>query len=253
MERRSYGLKNKRAKQNKHSTAYIYGWEKAKKWFLPIGCVLLLFAFIWSAKRIVGRIKQAPQGSAMDPVSVVDAGIEDVPVPVVDAESEGTPMPQTEIDYDDLGDEAIDMSLVEEEEEDIGLQVVNAALTRVGCPYVFGKKGDTEFDCSGLVYWAIYQVDPDLGNRLYTNASGQARYCYNHGLTIERSELQPGDLVFWMDKTCKGCHRWREIHHVGIYVGDGMVVEAAGDKDCVVVRKLWENKDCPIILYGRPY
>ena len=133
----------------------------------------------------------------------------------VEAETEDIPLPQETADYDDLGDEAMEVSLDEAEEEDIGEKVVNAALTRVGCPYVFGKKGDSEFDCSGLVYWAVYQVDPVLGNKLYTNAAGQAKYCYDRGLTFERSKLQPGDLVFWVDKTCKGCHRWKEIHHVG--------------------------------------
>ena len=212
-----------------------------KKWLLLTGCLFLLVALIWSASQISCQTNQMPQASAMETMSPVEAETEDIP------------LPQETADYDDLGDEAMEVSLDEAEEEAIGENVVNAALTRVGCPYVFGKKGDSEFDCSGLVYWAVYQVDPVLGNKLYTNAAGQAKYCYDRGLTFERNKLQPGDLVFWVDKTCKGCHRWKEIHHVGIFVGDGMVVEAAGDKGCVVVRKIWENKDCPIIFCGRPY
>lgn len=159
---------------------------------------------------------------------------------------------------EDIGDDAIVPDMLEadavpEEEESLGEKVVDRALTRLGCPYVYGKKGGEEFDCSGLVYWAIRQEDPELGEHMHTNAAGQAKYCYERGLIVERKDLQPGDLVFWTYKDCKGCHRWKEIHHVGIYAGDGKVVEAAGDKGCVVIRKLWKTKDCPIIFYGRPY
>ena len=160
---------------------------------------------------------------------------------------------------EDIGDDAIGPAMLEEnnvaskEEESIGERVVDRALTRLGCPYVYGKKGSEEFDCSGLVYWAIRQEDPELGEHMHTNAAGQAKYCYDRGLLVEKSKLQPGDLVFWTYKNCKGCHRWKEIHHVGIYAGDGKVVEAAGDKGRVIIRKLWKTKDCPIIFYGRPY
>ena len=134
-----------------------------------------------------------------------------------------------------------------------GAEVVKAAMTRLGCPYVWGAKGSTKFDCSGLAYWSIKQVDPVLGDRMYTNAAGQAKYCYDRGLTVGRSELQPGDLVFWVNKKCEGCHRWKEIHHVGIYIGEGKVVEAASGKGRVLVRDLWESKNYPILMFGRPY
>ena len=134
-----------------------------------------------------------------------------------------------------------------------GAEVVKAALTRLGCPYVWGAKGSTKFDCSGLAYWAIHEVDPVLGDRMYTNAAGQAKYCYDRGLTVGRSELQAGDLVFWVNKKCEGCHRWKEIHHVGIYIGDGKVIEAASGKGRVLIRDLWESKNYPILMFGRPY
>ena len=134
-----------------------------------------------------------------------------------------------------------------------GAEVVKAALTRLGCPYVWGAKGSTKFDCSGLAYWSIHEVDRALGDRMYTNAAGQAKYCYDRGLTVGRSELQPGDLVFWVNKRCEGCHRWKEIHHVGIYIGEGKVVEAASGKGRVLIRDLWETKNYPILMFGRPY
>ena len=134
-----------------------------------------------------------------------------------------------------------------------GAEVVKAALTRLGCPYLMGAKGSTKFDCSGLAYWSIKQVDPELGDRMYTNAAGQAKYCYDRGLTVGRSELEPGDLVFWVNKKCEGCHRWKEIHHVGIYIGEGRVIEAASGKGRVLIRDLWETKNYPILMFGRPY
>ena len=97
-----------------------------------------------------------------------------------------------------------------------GADVVRAALTKLGCPYVWGAKGSTKFDCSGLAYWAIHEVDPELGDHMYTNAAGQAKYCHDRGLLVAWSELEPGDLVLWVDMTCESCHSWTEIHHVGI-------------------------------------
>ena len=102
-----------------------------KKWLLLTGCLFLLVALIWSASQIACQTNQMPQASAMETMSPVEAETEDIP------------LPQETADYDDLGDEAMEVSLDEAEEEDIGEKVVNAALTRVGCPYVFGKKGDS--------------------------------------------------------------------------------------------------------------
>ena len=134
-----------------------------------------------------------------------------------------------------------------------GAEVVKAALSKLGAPYVWGAKGANKFDCSGLAYWAIKQVDPVLGDKMYTNAAGQARYCYGLGRIVARSELQPGDLVIWVNLICEGCHRWKEIHHVGIYIGDGKVCEASSGHGRVIVRDLWESKNYPIYMFGRPY
>lgn len=134
-----------------------------------------------------------------------------------------------------------------------GADVVRAALTRLGAPYVWGAKGSTKFDCSGLSYWSINQVDPELGNKMYTNAAGQAKYCYDRNKVVGFTELQPGDLAFWQNLGCDGCHRWKEVHHVGIYIGDGKVVEASSGKGHVVIRDLWSSKNYPIYMFGRPY
>lgn len=135
----------------------------------------------------------------------------------------------------------------------MGAEVVKTALSKLGSPYVMGAKGSKRFDCSGLVYWSVKQVDPALGDILYTNAAGQAKYCYKHGYTVSRDELQPGDLVFWQNLRCSGCSRWQEVHHTGIYIGDGKVVEASSSKGRVVIRKLWSSKNYPLYMFARPY
>lgn len=133
-----------------------------------------------------------------------------------------------------------------------GAEVVKAALTKLGAPYVLGAKGENRFDCSGFVYWAISQVDPVLGNRLYTSAAGQAKYCYDRGLSVGASELMPGDLVFWQNLSCEGCTRWQEVHHVGIYIGGGKVIEASSSQGRVIIRDLWSSTNYPVFAYARP-
>jgi hypothetical protein len=134
-----------------------------------------------------------------------------------------------------------------------GAEVVKAALTKVGAPYVWGAKGPNRFDCSGLAYWAVNQVNPQLGSIMYTNAAGQAKWCIDNGKAVGQRELQPGDLVFWQNLSCPGCGRWNEVHHVGIYVGDGKVVEASSGKGRVVVRDLWSSPGYPLYAFARPY
>lgn len=133
-----------------------------------------------------------------------------------------------------------------------GAEVVKAALTKLGAPYVLGAKGENRFDCSGFVYWAISQVDPALGSHLYTSAAGQAKYCYDRSLSVGESKLMPGDLVFWQNLSCEGCTRWQEVHHVGIYIGDGNVIEASSSQGRVIIRNLWSSTTYPLFMYARP-
>ena len=90
----------------------------------------------------------------------------------------------------------------------IGAQALRFALTRVGDAYVWGAAGPAQFDCSGLVLWAYAQVGISLPH--FTGAQ------WNSGVHVSRSQLQPGDLVFFFP----------DISHVGMYVGNGMMVDA---------------------------
>jgi cell wall-associated NlpC family hydrolase len=90
----------------------------------------------------------------------------------------------------------------------VGAQALQAALTKAGDPYVWGAAGPGEFDCSGLVVWAYAQEGIALPH--YTGS------LWNSGVHVARSDLEPGDLVFFFS----------DISHVGIYIGDGMMIDA---------------------------
>lgn len=92
--------------------------------------------------------------------------------------------------------------------DSIGVEALRAALTKVGDPYVWGAAGPNAFDCSGLVVWAYAQIGISLDH--FTGD------LWNEGEHISRSQLEPGDLVFFFP----------DIGHVGIYVGNGMMLDA---------------------------
>ena len=125
---------------------------------------------------------------------------------------------------------------------DTGSSIAAAALSKVGTAY-------SVMDCSQLTQYAYGQA----GITLPRTSVEQAKYCYNNGYAISSSQLQPGDLIFW-SKACT-CGRWNEIHHTGIYIGDGRIVDASSSKGRVVLRSLWgENGSAwKIVLYARPH
>ena len=92
--------------------------------------------------------------------------------------------------------------------DSVGVQALRWALTKLGDPYVWGAAGPSAFDCSGLVMWAYAQVGISL-----MHFTGDQ---WNEGEHVSRSELEPGDLVFF----------YPDIGHVGLYVGNGLMVDA---------------------------
>lgn len=132
-----------------------------------------------------------------------------------------------------------------------GSAIVQAALTKVGCKYVWGSRGPDTFDCSGFVYWCLKQAGISSADALRTSAADQAQYCVERGWTISRDQLQPGDLIFWQNAACTKGDRWNEIHHTGIYIGDGKVIEASSSKGCVVIRNIWSSQSYPIAYLAR--
>lgn len=126
---------------------------------------------------------------------------------------------------------------------ELGGEVVKLALSRLGDPYSQPKAGQDDYtDCSYLVQWCYRQ----LGISLPRTAAAQGEYCVDNGLTISKSDLVPGDLVFW---SYENNGRFMSITHVGIYAGDGKVVDASSTRGQVVYRNLFDiDKQ---VLYGR--
>jgi len=135
----------------------------------------------------------------------------------------------------------------------MGSDVLNIALTKVGSPYVLGAKGPNRFDCSGLVYWSINEIDPELGRNLYTSAGYQYKYCKDNGYLVGESEMQPGDLIFWYKPNCSCGAKYAEVHHTGFYLGDGMILDASSGNGRVIIRKLFNGSSYKVLAYARPY
>ncbi|MFJ3721705.1 NlpC/P60 family protein [Streptomyces sp. NPDC090045] len=87
-----------------------------------------------------------------------------------------------------------------------------AAKTKVGSAYISGHEGPSSFDCSGLTQWAYKQAGVNISRVTYTQA--------NDGTRISRSQLQPGDLVFF----------YGDLHHVGLYAGNNMTLHASNPR-----------------------
>ena len=93
-----------------------------------------------------------------------------------------------------------------------GAKIVETAKKYLGVPYVWGGASPSGFDCSGFVYY----VTRSLG----FNTSRTLASMYKQGSPVEKSDLQPGDIVFFKNTYKSG------ISHVGIYVGDGKFIHS---------------------------
>jgi peptidoglycan DL-endopeptidase CwlO len=105
----------------------------------------------------------------------------------------------------------------------VGAQALRYAMTKRGDWYQWGAAGPSTFDCSGLVMWAYAQVGISLPH--YTGDQ------WNVGEHISRSQLQPGDLVFFFP----------DISHVGLYVGDGLMLDAPSTGQQVQIQPVFWN------------
>jgi cell wall-associated NlpC family hydrolase len=90
----------------------------------------------------------------------------------------------------------------------------NWALTQLGKPYLWGGAGPAEYDCSGLTMMAWARAGVQLLH--YTG------YQWEEGPHVPLNQLQRGDLLFYATNTSDPS----TIHHVAIYIGNGMMVNA---------------------------
>ncbi len=97
---------------------------------------------------------------------------------------------------------------------------VQEAYDQIGKPYQWGAAGPNSFDCSGLTMWSWRKAGVSLPH------SSRAQYSATR--RVAREDLQPGDLVFFGSP----------IHHVGIYIGDGNMINAPETGKNVGIRSM---------------
>ena len=106
-----------------------------------------------------------------------------------------------------------------------GQAIVDEAMKHVGKAYVYGATGPNAFDCSGFALYVYKQFGYSL-NRV---AADQM----SNGTPVSKSELAPGDLVFFTSGRGSSY-----IGHVGIYIGDNQMVHASTSTTGVIVSDL---------------
>lgn len=122
----------------------------------------------------------------------------------------------------------------------IGDEIALRALALVGKPYRYGGADLQGFDCSGMVYF-IHQA---LGIEVPRTAADQQRAA----LSVNKSALQPGDLLFFTTT------RSQRISHVGVYVGENRFVHAPQTGKLIELRTLDDQYYGPrLVGTGRFY
>jgi cell wall-associated NlpC family hydrolase len=108
---------------------------------------------------------------------------------------------------------------------------VRTACAQIGKPYVWNAGGPDAFDCSGLTEYAWGKAGVSLTH--YTGAQ------WNQGTSVSRANARPGDLVFF----------YSDVHHVGVYVGNGLMVHAPTPGTPV---KMAQIDNMPVAGFLRP-
>ncbi|MFK3982666.1 NlpC/P60 family protein [Micromonospora sp. NPDC050397] len=108
---------------------------------------------------------------------------------------------------------------------------VKTACAQIGKMYVWGAVGPSNFDCSGLTQYAWGKAGVRLTH--FTGAQ------WNEGKVVSRANARPGDLVFF----------YGDLHHVGVYVGNGLMVHAPQSGQPVKMTKI---DVMPVAGFRRP-
>ena len=118
---------------------------------------------------------------------------------------------------------------------DVGT-ALSYALSKVGYPYSQELRDSGDYyDCSSLVYYAWKAAGVDISFGGSYSAAAQAQGLEQAGKSVPLEELQPGDLIYF-SYVYNG--RYKNISHVAIYAGNGMIIEAANESTGVVYRNL---------------
>jgi cell wall-associated NlpC family hydrolase len=111
-------------------------------------------------------------------------------------------------------------------------KAVAVALAQLGSPYRWGAEGPSEFDCSGLTSFAYAAAGVTI-----PRVSRAQFGAYAGVRPVDRTQLVAGDLVFFADNPRDP----GTIHHVGMYVGRGLMVEAPYTGAVVRTSSIWRS------------
>ena len=106
------------------------------------------------------------------------------------------------------------------QEQTAGQKIVDIARSKIGSPYVYGASGPDAFDCSGFTSWVHAQAGKAIPRTSQAQASG--------GQQVSLSDIQPGDIVVY----------YSGASHVGIYAGNGTIIDALNSNSPVTERPL---------------
>lgn len=130
---------------------------------------------------------------------------------------ENTQTEDTEVEKEEVKEEVVETPSVSSN----GDKIVSFAKQYLGYRYVYGgTTPGSGFDCSGFIYYVFNSCGYSISRSLSAQAS--------KGTAVSKSELQPGDIVFF-NNTSNG-----SLGHVGIYIGNGNMIHAANSNRGVV-------------------
>ncbi|WP_273376987.1 C40 family peptidase [Schleiferilactobacillus perolens] len=101
--------------------------------------------------------------------------------------------------------------------------VINLAKQQIGKPYVWGGKGPSSFDCSGLMYYVF-------ANAAGKNIGGWTVPQESAGTQVSVNNLQAGDLIFWGSRG--------STYHVGLYIGNNQYIHAPQPGQSVTIASI---------------
>lgn len=111
----------------------------------------------------------------------------------------------------------------------VGPTIVSIAMSYLGYSYVAAGAGPGGFDCSGFTQYVV-----GMATGIWISHAVEAQP-YSAGAWVDYGNWQPGDLIFFQNTYRAG------ISHVGIYIGDGMIIHAENEGSGVTIDSIYSS------------